>query len=229
MTSAAPRDAPLTPEIGHDLVANLGFLHVPGGPLTAGRAYLFVALRPRPTLAHFDPERVDCWTVAGGRGERVSIDRATHGRLASRFSWGPIEVVDRLGVHNDFVGFGGELAVERQSKLSVVVLTSAAPILASGGHSQGWDPIADEALAYFGRLRAAAGAERRIGARLTAARPLALYGAFVRDALERFRAAERRLPWRTSTLTLLTREAARLRRDAASDWAAAAELVLVLR
>ena len=55
--AAQPGVQTLDTSIAHVLLANLGFLLVPGPPLDHGAAYLLVAVRAKPTLAHFDPER----------------------------------------------------------------------------------------------------------------------------------------------------------------------------
>ena len=69
------------------------------------------------------------------------------------FGWGAIEIVDRLGESNAFLGFGGLLRAWRTDDGSVVAhFTSAAPILRRGGHSQRYDTIAAEIGAFFGRL-----------------------------------------------------------------------------
>ena len=53
-----------------------GFLAHPDLPDSPGPAFLLVALRAAPTLDHYDPEAVDYWATADGRGERRTI---THG------------------------------------------------------------------------------------------------------------------------------------------------------
>ena len=56
-----------------ELLADLGFLLVPGPPLDAGAASLRVALRPHPTRTHFDPERIEYWTLVDGRAEPIEL------------------------------------------------------------------------------------------------------------------------------------------------------------
>lgn len=222
-------DASLTPDIGRELLDELGFLHVPGPPLSASRAYLFVALRRHPTLRHFDPERVDHWVTVDGRGSLRSLEWRSPPSAAADFAWGAIRVVDRLNVANDYVGFGGRLDVARTPDLLVAVLSSTAPILARGGHSQGWDPLAEEAAGYLAELRAVAGTDAALEHRLAALAPQALYAAFVAEWLARFEAADRRVPWRPATLGMLRGQARRLRTDAAADWAAGESLTRDLR
>ncbi len=55
------------------LLADVGFLLVPGAPTPGGNAYLLVALRPKPTRAHFDPERIELWMRANGRSEPAEV------------------------------------------------------------------------------------------------------------------------------------------------------------
>ena len=51
-----------------DAIPEWGFLAEPGAPEGRGPGYLFVALRDKPTLAHFDPELVRFWVSTEGRG-----------------------------------------------------------------------------------------------------------------------------------------------------------------
>jgi len=48
----------LGPSVGAELLAHLGFLHVPGSPFHDGPD-LLVGLGRKPTLSHLDPERID--------------------------------------------------------------------------------------------------------------------------------------------------------------------------
>ena len=214
----------LTPEIGRQLLEELGFLHVPGPPLSASRAYLFVAIRRRPTLRHFDPERVDHWLAIDGTGQPSSIERGRQ-RSEEGFAWGGIKIVDRLNIANEYVGFGGRLSIERIDEVTVAVFSSEAPILARGGHSQGWDPLAEEATGFDARLRAAVGRSRDLEAHALSMPPVSLYAAFVADTLAREEAAARRVSWHPVTQALLRREARRLASDAREDWAAGKTLV----
>jgi hypothetical protein len=221
--------AELTPQIGSQLLDQLGFLHVPGPPLSASRAYLFVALRRRPTLDHFDPERIDYWQTLDGRGAAASLEWSSRAAADAEFAWGSLRIVDRLNVANDYVCFGGHLAVARSPQLLVAVFSSSAPILAGGGHSQGWDPTAEEVAGYLARLRAAAGASRELERRLAMMSPPARYAGFIADALARFEAAGRVVSWRPLTQTLLRHEARRLRNQSPADWSTGEALARELR
>jgi hypothetical protein len=226
---AATASPTLTPSVAGELLSELGFLHVPGPPLSASRAYLLVAIRRHPTLRHFDPERIDYWQTTAGRGMAGSLEWRSRPAAESSFAWGGIRLVDRLSVANDYVTFGGTLAATRAPELLVTVFSSPAPILARGGHSQGWDPIAEEVAGYLAQLRAAAGQSRALEQRLAEMAPLALYAAFVVEALARFEAADRLVPWRPQTLALVRQQARRLHSDAPDDWVAGEALARDLR
>ncbi len=173
-------------------VERLGFIDVHGSaPEAPGGANLVVALRERPTLVHFDPERVEHWTVTAGRGRPAEITRKVAAPLERPFAWGTIRVVDRLEVFNSFLAFGGTVrAVEKDAATTIVVFSSHAPILRSTGHSQGVDPATGEVGAFFARMMIpidfTPGAEARIGE----APPMALYGAFHASMQGRFAASE---------------------------------------
>jgi hypothetical protein len=214
----------LDPQIGAELLAQLGFLLVPGPPAEHGSAYLFVALRRQPTLRHFDPQRVDYWVSIDGRGTRASLDCTTHMPLQVDFSWGLVSVVDRLAVANDYLSFGGELRASRSEGVTVAVFSSEAPILARGGHSQGWDPGAERVAGFFASLRAAAARQADLEAELAQMPPVARYAAFVADWMSRYRSSETLRAWTPNTLVLMRREAGRLRRERAAEWTTGADL-----
>jgi hypothetical protein len=214
----------LTPAIGRELLDELGFLHVPGPPLSASRAYLFIALRRKPTLRHFDPERIDYWSASGPVGSRATIAVREPLPAVGEYEWGQISIVDRLNVANDYVSFGGQLSVERTNGLMVAVFSSDAPILARGGRSQGWDPLAEEAAGHIARLRAAVGRSRALEASALDCPPVALYSAFVIDELAREGAAARVVDWHPQSRALLRREARRLSTERPLDWATGDDL-----
>jgi hypothetical protein len=121
------------------LLAHLGFLAEPDLPDRPGPAYLLVAIRDEPTLAHYDPELVEYWVAIKRRGEVETLRRRTRLPIERPFSWGLIRIVDRLGVSNEYVSFGGHLSADEIDGMTVAILTSPAPMLRRGGHSQGWD------------------------------------------------------------------------------------------
>lgn len=169
-------------------VERLGFLDVNGtAPQAPGGANLVVALRDRPTLEHFDPERVEYWVAPEGRGRPAEITRKSVVPFEGPFAWGTIRVVDRLEVFNSFLTFGGTVrAAEVDATTTLVVFSSEAPILRSTGHSQGVDLSTGEVGAFFARMMIpvdfAPGAE----ARIAAVSPMAVYSAFHAAAQARF-------------------------------------------
>jgi hypothetical protein len=166
-------------EAAHHL-ERLGFLDVNGtSPQAPGGANLIVALRERPALTHFDPERVEHWVASGGRGRPAEITRATTLPLEGTFLWGTIRVVDRLDVFNSFLAFGGTVrAVARDPATTLVVLSSHAPILRSSGHSQAVDLATGEVGAFFARMMIPIDFTPGAEAHVAAAAPMAVYGAF---------------------------------------------------
>ena len=71
------------------------------------------------------------------------------------YSWGLIRLVDRLGVSNEYLTFGGHLDAALIDDVVVAAFASQAPLLRRGGHSQGWDAGADAIGAFFARLMVA--------------------------------------------------------------------------
>ena len=125
---------------------------MPDGP---GPAFLLVALRPAPTLQHYDPEAIDYWVTDDGRGSRRTLTHDTAMPRSEEFSWGLIRLVDRLGVSNEYLTFGGHLDAALIDEVVVAAFASPAPLLRRGGHSQGWDDGADTIGAFFARMMVA--------------------------------------------------------------------------
>lgn len=169
------------------LVANLGFLVGRDIPTLDRDALLVVALRATPTERHFDPELLRYWrTDANGRGSRAELTHASAMPRRGDFSWGPIEIVDRLGVTNTFVSLGGSLAADRDAAGTMIAtFRSRGPILRRGGHSQRYDGIAAALTAFLGRLLVPIdfqpGAERLI----STAPPVTRYAAFLQHEVPR--------------------------------------------
>ena len=84
-------------------IGRWGFLAHPDLPDAPGPAFLLVALRPAPTLQHYDPEAIDYWISQAGRGERRTLTRETPMPRSEDFSWGLIRLVDRLRVTNEYL------------------------------------------------------------------------------------------------------------------------------
>jgi hypothetical protein len=179
-------DGVITPAEGARFVADLGFELVHGDrPDRPAGANLIVAFRTTPSLHHFDPETLTFWSAEGGRGVRRDLDRVSP-PPDHPVAWGAVVVTDRLSVSNTFFTFGGALRVgEIDPVTRVVVLGSPAPIMRVGGHSQGKDVRADEVGAFFGRLRAAVGADVEVEGRVLATPPLVLYAALIADVRAR--------------------------------------------
>jgi hypothetical protein len=184
--AAAWSDGVITPAEGARFVADLGFELVHGDrPDRPAGANLIVAFRETPSLHHFDPETLTYWSAEGGRGVRRVLDW-TSPPPDRPAAWGAVVVTDRLAVSNTFLTFGGALRMAGTDPATrIAVLGSPAPIMRWGGHSQGKDVRADEVGAFFGRLRAAVGADVEAEGRVLAAPPLVLYAALIADARAR--------------------------------------------
>jgi hypothetical protein len=195
---------------------------LPDGP---GPAYLLVALRSVPTLRHFDPEAVEYWATEAGRGVRRVLSFTTPMPRTGTFSWGSIRLVDRLGVTNDYLTFGGRLDAAQVDHAVIAVFASPAPILRRGGHSQGWDEGADAVGAFFGRLMVDVDYTPGFETRLADATPLARFAAFVQDARSRRAPPGRPSPPDDELDHLVAAEAARLAATAPDEWDAASRLL----
>ena len=156
-------------------VDHWGFVAHPDLPDGPGPAFLLVALRPVPTLQHYDPEAVDYWVTKDGRGERRTLTHDTPMPQSEDYSWGLIRLVDRLGVSNEYLTFGGHLDAALIGDVVVAAFASQAPLLRRGGHSQGWDAGADALGAFFARLMVAVDFRPGFEQAFAAATPLARY------------------------------------------------------
>ena len=149
-----------------------------------------MAIRPKPTLAHYDPEEVDYWVADAGRGVPTTLSRLSKLPVDVRTTWGMVRVTDRLRVTNEWLSFGGQLRAEPIDGAIVAVFTSSAPLLRRGGHSQGWDEGAPSVGAFFAKVRAVAGYDLRFEAAVAAADPLPRYACFVAEQSRRYRHSE---------------------------------------
>jgi hypothetical protein len=202
------------------LMAEFGFLASPDLPDRPGPAYLLVAMREAPTLRHYDPEAVEYWVTADGRGARRTMTRSTRLPLDTDFSWGLIRIVDRLRVTNEYLTFGGRLSAASIDGAVVAVFTSPAPLLRRGGHSQGWDLGADNLGAFFGRFLLAVDYAPGFEARAALADPVTRYAAFLSDVMARYRASPLLRTERPDLFSLLQQEERRLRANHSTEWAA---------
>ena len=203
-----------------DRLVHWGFLAHPDLPDQPGPAFLLVALRPVPTLEHYDPEAVDYWVTVAGRGERRTLTAATPMPVSTAFSWGLIRLIDRLHVTNEYLTFGGRLDAAEIGGIVIGAFTSSAPLLRRGGHSQGLDLGADAVGAFFGRLMVAVDYRAGFEALLGDADPITRFAAFLQARRARLGGGADGLP-ATDLDRLLAREAARLEATDAERWAAA--------
>lgn len=209
-------------------MGELGFLVVPGRPAHDSTAYLLVAIRRRPTLAHYDPESVLYWTHLGVHDGPAVLDKTVAMPLDMAFSWGAIRVADRLGVANEYLTFGGRLTADAVDDARIAVFATPGPMVRRGGHSQGWDPGSAHLAAYFGRLRACLGRDPALDARVAGMAPLARYSAYVAGAIKGFAESPSLAADRHVELRHLRAEAERLHRERPADWLAGQRLQEVL-
>lgn len=216
----------IDPKLASQLLADWGFLADPDLPDRPGPAFLLVAIRPRPTLKHYDPELVEYW-ITGPRGFGVLETLTLASRLprASVFSWGRITVSDRKGVANRYLTFGGTLHAERIDGEVICVFESPAPLLRRGGHSQGWDTGAHSVGGFFGRFRAAAGYQHEFEQLAAKTDPVTRYAAFVNELMVRYRSSEYLRDHYPKLWTVMLTEEKRLQRDHRQEWADGAELL----
>ncbi len=202
------------------LLANLGFSLIHSDqPAAPGGSFLLVGFRASPTFRHFDPEALSYWQASGGRGRLVTIDRSKPFPVDAGVSWGRLRIVDRLGVDNRFLTFGGVLrSAVIDDELTVVSIESPGPLARWSGHSQGSDPLASEIGAFFGRLLVRVDYEPGIEARLAGTPAVELYAAFVRNAHARLVAAAQLRQTEPGFDLWVAREATRLERSASDAW-----------
>jgi hypothetical protein len=209
---------PLTPQSAAAVMGDLGFLVVPPVPGRDSTAYLLVAIRRYPTLAHYDPESVLFWTPGGAHDAPAYLDRSTQVPLHRAFSWGPVRITDRLGVANEFLTFGGALEVALVDDTRIAVFATDGPMIRRGGHSQGWDPGSAHLAAWFARLRALLGRDPQLDAWVAGMPPIARYAAYLAGCLEGFAETPALSLDRHAELGHMRTEAARLRRDHPAEW-----------
>ena len=206
-------------------IGRWGFLAHPDLPDGPGPASLLVALRAAPTMQHYDPEAIDYWVSEDGRGERRTITHASAMPRSEEYSWGLIRLVDRLGVSNEYLTFGGHLDAALIDGVVVAAFTSPAPLLRRGGHSQSWDPGADAIGGFFARMMVAVDYKPGFEAALAETDPLTRYAAFIRDTDLRRRSTCEPALADDDLARIARREATRLRVSAPAAWAAADALL----
>jgi hypothetical protein len=209
-----------------EALRHLGFVLRSALPGPGREAQLLVAIRERPTGAHFDPELVRYWrTGEDGRGHRAELTLRSRGPMVGAFSWGKVELVDRFGIENEFVSVGGTIRAERTPDGMFAVLASPAPILRMGGHSQAIDRVALELAAFFGRMMVPIDFQPGREQQISRANPLTLYAAFIGYEAERYRIHGILREEHQLQATIVRDEAVRLRRDEAAAWLAGQQLL----
>jgi hypothetical protein len=207
-------------------LAHFGFLLRDGerpGSLPGPR--LLVALRDAPTLEHFDPELVSCWVHETDRCTRLAIDRHTRTPLTRPYSWGQIQVFDRVPVMNRFLSFGGELMVEADDERTTwAALVSPVPIVRWAGHSQAIDRLSLDVGAFFARLKIPVGDREGAEDRIGRAGPEPLYVVFLEHAASRRRRSRLLRDMEPEFARLVDRERRRMRDQAPVAWARGLEL-----
>jgi hypothetical protein len=220
-----PDDSRWLDDVGRVLV-NLGFeLVEPDRTRADDTSHLLAALRPQPTLRHYDPDAIGYWITDGARGRAATLDRETRFPLVADYAWGRISLADRLGVKNEFLSFGGAVRAQMSDDTTVLVdFSSHAPILRWSGHSQSTDPLASEVGAFFARIKVpidfVPGAEALVGK----ATPRTLYCAFIQFVRERLSEAHTLREANRWLAEWSSRESQRMESVAVDHWNAAAEL-----
>lgn len=220
----------IRPAQAAELLSSWGFLVQPDLPDRPGPAYLLVAIRAHPTLAHYDPELVEYWvTDEKGHGVRETISYANRMPREIEYSWGRISVVDRKGVTNRYLTFGGTLRADRINGEVICVFSSPAPLLRRGGHSQGWDSGSQSVGGFFGRFRAAAGYAYAFECLAAETDPVTRYAAFVNEFVTRYRASQYLRDHYPRLWTIMVGEERRLMHERPQAWADGQELLAATR
>ena len=234
MTGVGSRPWPGAVERGGDWLAeaaadltHLGFELLDGlEPGSRPGPRLLVALRDEPTLEHFDPKEATFWEVYAGRGRLTTLNRKTALPHTQPFSWGRIQVADRIPVTNQFLTFGGLLVADAVNhREAFAAFVSPAPIVRWAGHSQGVDPMVDEIGAFFARLMVPIDFQPEAETRIAEAEPETLYAAFLHDAGNRFRPGGQLREEYPEVAARLGHETRRLEHDKPDAWRAGGELL----
>ncbi len=208
------------------ILGDLGFeLVEPDRTQSEETSRLIVALRPKPTLQHFDPESIGYWISDGTKGHAVSLDRETRFPVVADYAWGRIALTDRLGVENEFLSFGGTLRAQMTADATALIdFSSHAPILRWSGHSQSTDPLAAEVGAFFARIKVPIDFVPGTEALVSKTAPRTLYCAFIQHVRERLAQAPTLRDANRWLADWSSRESLRMEAAAKEHWAAATEL-----
>jgi hypothetical protein len=211
-------------------LAHLGFLLETPPHGHPGEARLLVAFRPRPTLAHFDPEVVSFWrTGTDRRGHATELTIESRVPMRAEFSWGTVTVIDRLGIENAFATLGGTVSLDAVAPdLVVAVFASPGPILRLGGHSQDVDQAALELGAFFGRIMVPIDFEPGVEEAISAATPLARYAAFIAFESRRYAKHAALRDDQPAIASAMAVEAQRLATEDPASWEAGTALLALM-
>ena len=226
MTDATDRPMDAAADAARQL-AHLGFLLETPPHGHPGEARLLVAFRPRPTLAHFDPEAVSFWrTGQDRRGHLAELTIASRVPMRTQFSWGRVSVIDRFGIENAFATLGGTVSLDAvPPDLVVAVFASPGPILRLGGHSQDVDQAGLELGAFFGRIMVPIDFEPGVEEAISAATPLERYAAFVAFESGRYARHGALREEQPAIASAMAAEARRLATDDPGRWHAGGALL----
>jgi hypothetical protein len=208
------------------ILSNLGFeLVEPDHSTPDETSHLLAALRPQPTLRHFDPDTIAYWITDGARGRAASLDREARFPIVADYAWGRITLADRLGVKNEFLSLGGTMRAQMTDDTTVMVdFSSHAPILRWSGHSQATDPLAAELGAFFARIKVPIDFVPGAEAMVAKATPRTLYCAFIQYVRERLSAAHTLRDANRWLAEWSSRESQRMDATANEHWRAAVDL-----
>jgi hypothetical protein len=146
--------------------------------------------------------------------------------MRAEFSWGRIEVIDRLGIANDFATLGGDVSLDAVAPdLVLAVFASPGPILRLGGHSQDVDQAALALGAFFGRIMVPIDFEPGVEEAISAATPLERYAAFVAFESARYAGHGSLREEQPATASAMTVEARRLAAEDSERWRAGTALL----
>jgi hypothetical protein len=223
--SDLPQDSRWLEQAGR-VLASLGFDLVEADRTQADEtSHLLVALRPQPTLQHFDPDSIAYWCTDSTRGRAACLDRETRFPVTADYAWGRITLSDRLGVKNEFLSFGGTLRAQMTPEATVITdFSSHAPILRWSGHSQAGDPLAAEVGAFFARIKVPIDFVPGTEALVAQAAPRTLYCAFIQHVRERLAQAHTLRDANRWLSEWSSRESQRMESTANDHWRAATEL-----
>ncbi len=169
---------------------NLGYLlFTPPHARSPGFTKLCLAIRPRPTERHFDPESIQL-PLCQADGTISLVELGPNPDLDSPTRLGPGRIIahDRFDKAVEFFSFGAQLQITVAAEGTFYIFSSPAPLLQLNRDLMSLpDQLAAEAEARLGMLRPRWGTDDRgFIAQLASAPPLPLYAALLAAILARF-------------------------------------------